>query len=289
MTKLYFILVIIVPIFFLSCNKFTEDQGVPSFIHIDKLSLNAGVGQGTDSAKISDAWIYVDDAFLGVYELPVTFPILKSGKTNLVVKPGVILNGISATRSVYPYFKPLSYQVDLVKDSTITLTGLTTYTSESVFPWNSVGQEDFEQGGISIDTLSSSTAALVKSKLDVYEGDYSGLVHMDSDHSIFFAHSVTDFSIPSNKSGLILEMNCKNPDNIIVVGVFFNLSGGTVAKEEYLFINPGSDWKKLYVNLTSLLSTYSTALSYKIFFSASLPSGATSADFYLDNIKLVHF
>lgn len=272
-----------------SCNKFTTDEGVPSFIHIDRIDLNAGIGQGTDSSYIADAWIYIDGEFHGAFELPATFPILKSGVTKLTVRPGIIINGISGTRSINPFFKSIPLTVNLVPDSTVSFNLETTYISNAKFPWSSIGQEDFEQGGITIDTLSTSTAGIEKSKLDVYEGDYSGLIHLDATNSYFMGTSITDFNLPDDKSALLLELNCKNTSAVLTIGMYFNLPGGTVTKEEYLYINPTDNWKKLYVNFTQLLGKHSTANSFKLFFSAALPTGETSSDIFLDNIKLIHY
>jgi len=161
-------------IFLSSCEKLVHDEGVPSFIHIDKIDFDAGIAQGTDSAKITDAWIYIDDDYLGTYELPATIPLLKSGTQNITIKPGVILNGISATRSINLFMKNMKKVVDLKPDSIINIPLSTSYVSNAKFVWNSVGQEDFEQSGITIDSINSSTTNIFKSKEDIFEGDYSG-------------------------------------------------------------------------------------------------------------------
>jgi hypothetical protein len=272
-----------------SCNKFTDDAGIPSFVHIEKISLNTSVGQGSDSANIVDAWVYIDNEFMGAYELPATFPLLLDGKQNLTIRPGIILNGISATRSINPFFEEIPVTVDLIPDSTVNLNLQTTYVPEAKFAWNSIGQEDFEQGGISIDSLTASSTSMVKTNVEVYEGDYSGWVHLDKDHPDFIGASTTDFPIPVNKSALVMEINIKNPESTAVIGLYFNLPGGTVIKEEHLYVNPGENWKKLYVNFTDYMSQYSTAISYKVFFSYTLPTDATEANMYVDNIKLIHY
>ncbi len=281
---------LLITVFLVSCNKFTEDSGVPSFIHIDKIKLNAGVGEGTDSAYIADAWIYIDDDFIGAYELPATFPILKTGARKLIVKPGIILNGISATRTINPFFEDISLNVNLVADSVLHFSTLTTsYIPEANFPWNAVGQEDFEQGGISIDTLTASSAWIEKSKLDVYEGDFSGYCHLNQTNDYLMVTCISDFSLPSSSNVVILELNCRNTASILEVGLYLNLSGGTVLQKQHLYINPGDSWKKLYVNFTDLISQYNSANSFKIYFSSSLSSDVSEADIFIDNIKLVTY
>lgn len=283
------ILIIFTLVFLAGCKKFTEDAGIPSYIHIDEIKLNAGLGEGTDSSQIADAWIYFNDELHGAYELPADIPLLSSGNQTIKIRPGVILNGISATRSIYPFFESIEKQITLIPDSIVHLNLETKYKPEAEFPWNSVGQEDFEQGGVSIDSINGSQTTLQKTTTEVYEGSFSGWIHLDQSNDYFIGATTTDYDMPSDLSALILEMNIKNPNNTVSVGIFFNSSGGTVFKEEYLFINPKDEWKKLYVNFTSLLSDYSTAKSFKIFISSSLEPGNTDADIYLDNLKLIHF
>jgi len=272
-----------------SCKKSSIDKGVPSFIHIDKINFNAGFGQGSDSAFIADAWIYIDNKYIGTFELPATIPILDAGLKNITIKPGVIINGIAATRSIYPFMEKIDMAVNLIRDSIANLNLSTKYLSEAKFVWNSVGQEDFEQAGITIDSISGSSTNIIKSKLDVYEGDYSGLIHLDSIHNKFIAQSITVFDIPTNKNGTVMEINYKNPDNVFSIGIFFNLPGGTVSKVEYLFLNPSNKWKKIYVNFTELINQYSNAVNFKIFFSVNLSANLSQSNIFLDNVKLIHF
>ena len=281
--------IVLLTILLSSCNKFVNDKGIPSFVYIDKIDFQAGFAQGSDSAKITDVWIYIDNDYRGTYELPATFPILKSGAQNITIKPGVVLNGIAATRSINPFMKNMDKVVNLIPDSIIKLTLSTTYVSDAKFVWNSVGQEDFEQSGITVDSINGSTTNIFKSQQDVFEGDYSGQIHLDDSHSYFIGTSVTDFDMPKNNLGTLMEIHCKNPGTILTMGVFFNLAGGTVSKEEYLFVNKGENWKKMYINLTELMASYSNAKNFKVFFSASLPAGMSQTNIYLDNIKLIHF
>jgi len=45
-----------------SCNK---EEPIPAYIHIDKIDLKTNYSiQGSNSHKIIDAWIYVDDQLL---------------------------------------------------------------------------------------------------------------------------------------------------------------------------------------------------------------------------------
>jgi hypothetical protein len=75
------------------CEPKDDPDLVPSYLHIEKIDLNSTYSQGTASANITDAWVYIDDKLIGSFELPATIPILTHGKQNLVVRAGVKLNG----------------------------------------------------------------------------------------------------------------------------------------------------------------------------------------------------
>lgn len=77
----------------ISCKK---TDLVPSYIHIEKIDVSTVYElYGSDSHKITDAWVYVDGDLQGIYELPATFPILATGQHTIMVRPGIKLNGIA--------------------------------------------------------------------------------------------------------------------------------------------------------------------------------------------------
>ena len=73
--------------------------------YIDDFIFNiSNNNQGTNSEKITDAWIYVNGNLEGVYELPATIPLHYEGLKNLVIYPGIKRNGIAADRKKYPFY-----------------------------------------------------------------------------------------------------------------------------------------------------------------------------------------
>ncbi|HOV12628.1 MAG TPA: hypothetical protein PLL90_12785, partial [Bacteroidales bacterium] len=81
-----------VMLFFNSACKKTDL--VPSYIHIDKIDLNTTYEfDGSNSCKITDAWVYIDGDLQGIYELPATFPVLANGQHTIMVRAGIKLNG----------------------------------------------------------------------------------------------------------------------------------------------------------------------------------------------------
>src|SRR5580693_7824504 len=105
MTKKYFslkaiviyCLSILVIYLFNSCNLFDPPSAIPSYVHIDSIGFTSYyLTQGSNSHKISDAWVYVDQQLQGVYQLPATFPVLATGSHEIDIKAGIEINGIAS-------------------------------------------------------------------------------------------------------------------------------------------------------------------------------------------------
>ncbi|MCX6268651.1 MAG: hypothetical protein NTW16_15070 [Bacteroidetes bacterium] len=268
-----------------SCEKFSGDQTIPAYVSIDSICIKTDYyTQGTSSQRITDAWVYVDDYFLGAYELPARLPVLKSGKHNLKIFPGIKKNGIAATRVIYDFYRPISNDVILGLDST-TKAGVlqTTYQTSAVFVW----KEDFEDVSLTLDTTSASIANLQRTPADsplAFEGVYSGMVILDSLNGFFECQTHAEYNIPA--APVFLELNF-NTSNTIVVGLF--TYGSTILYQTPIItLHPtNGQWKKIYIDLTTTLNAYSGMTAYRVYFSAHKDSGLTQSRILLDNFKIV--
>ena len=116
------------------------------------------IKEGTDSADIRDAWVYLDADLVGAFELPAHFPILTEGEQELRVIPGVVINGINGTRVAFPFYESFTHSINLAPKQVYSLDSAmqlkSSYKSEVEFPWDiDSGQEGFEDTGISIDSI----------------------------------------------------------------------------------------------------------------------------------------
>lgn len=273
------------------CTEKNDGDLIPSYLRIDKINLSTTSDQGTSSHNITDAWVYVDETLIGAFELPATIPVLKEGKQNITIRPGIKINGISNTRSIYPFYSDIKRSITLVRDSIIQISdAVTTYKSNTEFPW----MEDFNYSGVTLDTTSRSTVAIVKSndsgKIFHHDGEvnpYSAFVSLTADSSIFEAVSTEKYNFPGNGSAIFLEMNYRINHNL-VVGVFYTTSGIRVQRP-LLILNETETWKKVYVNLTVPKYDTPNATDFQIFIGTDKEDGTGDAEIYLDNLKLVHF
>ena len=90
---------------FSGCSVFDPAEEIPSYLHIDAMTLTATGNQGSSTSDITDAWVFMDGQLLGGFELPCTIPILAEGAHNFIIRGGVKMNGLSSTRAIYPAWK----------------------------------------------------------------------------------------------------------------------------------------------------------------------------------------
>ncbi len=266
------------------CKLVSPTENIPSYIHIDKINLNTTTGQGSNSNKITDAWVYVDDQLVGAFELPATFPVLSSGTHNVTIKAGIKVNGIAATRAIYPFYSTYSAKLKLVPDSIITIHPTITYNSYTVFSW----MEDFEGGGISLEKTIYSDTSIDKTSdpTKVFEGTYSGIVHLDAAHDFFQCETIDAFTLPTGDSPVFLEMNYKTTE-VVKVGLVANTLAG-VQKMDVLFLNKTDTWNKIYINLNTAVNTTPYVTNFQVFLDVQKSTDATSAELLFDDFKLVH-
>jgi hypothetical protein len=286
----WWLVVVLAVVFLAGCDKFEGDQTVPSYLRIDTLGFFTDNDiQGTRNQKIVDAWVYVDDDLIGGFEMPATIPVLAEGKHKLEIRPGILLNGISDTRTPYPCIEPIIIDVfDFIPDSIVSAIGTTSYYSNAEFVW----MEDFEDASLAIHESANSDTGIVRTQTGAFTDDYSehsGISYVDTNRP--YVQLVSD---DGNGAGFVfdrgdfifLELNYRN--NIpIVVGVYIKLMDNTIEERPFLIVNPSDDWNKIYVNFTPMVNETIDAVSYTVYFEARKTEDAGSAFIMLDNIKLV--
>ncbi len=270
-----------------SCEVINPDEGIPSYIQIDTITLTTDyAAEGTDSHKITDAWVYVDDELVGAYELPATVPVLKSGSHKITVNAGIKMNGISATRIPYPFYQPYEITTDLVPDSILTLQPVVHYYATTTFAW----KEDFESPGYTLELTNVSDTILnrVTGTADVFEGNVSGLFAMRNPPQFLFeCKTINEYALPKGGTPVFLELNYKC-NNTFRIGIFENEGGVSTQVPQTIQINKSENWNKIYVNLTNEVSLFPNAINYNVYFGVIPDDGIPEPKVYVDNIKLIY-
>jgi hypothetical protein len=288
--KMRFYLIILVFISFLmsfnSCNIINPPEKIASYLHIDSFKVKGNYDSvGSLSHTITDVWAFVDNEFIGAFELPANIPILKEGTHHIILKAGIKENGISNTRLYYPFYDKFETNKDLKPNVTDTINPTVYYIPNSYkMPVN----EDFEDPSFQF-TKSDISAINLEStdqKEYVYEGHYSLLAKLTKKGDLFQIESTELYQLPRGRA-IFMELNYKS--NIILkVGYYPVSSTNTLPAHLVLNLNPTTTWKKVYVNYGGEIDYESTSYFFRLFIGALKATESDTSVVQLDNIKLLY-
>jgi len=283
--KLNIIFVFFIFIFLSACEIINPEEKIPSYIKIDSIKLDIPSSNESELSRITDAWIYVDDQIIGGFELPALFPVLVEGNHKLMIKAGIKVNGISETRGAYPFFNNFIIQNhNFIKDSVVEVKPVIKYYDETIFELN----EDFESAGVLFEKTSRSDTSLEKTNISgqVFDGNYSGIVHLNATTPIFECKSIEALKLPTNGKPIFLEIIYKN-DIKFTVGFFANYFQNSEQHSVFV-LNESYEWNKIYINLADAINRYPNANDFNIFIGTTMPEGINDATLQFDNIRIVH-
>src|SRR3954469_7333951 len=89
------------------CNIINPAEPTPTYVHIDSFNMQGNVNvTGTNSHKITNVWVYYNNHSMGVFNLPVTVPIITEGTNGVLrLQPGIDANGFSTIEIPYPFYR----------------------------------------------------------------------------------------------------------------------------------------------------------------------------------------
>ena len=128
-----------------ACNIINPAEPIPFYIQVDSVTTTTDVAtQGTNSNNITDLWIDVNTDRLGVFPLPVLAPVLSTGTSDVTLSAGIMDNGVSGTRTTYPFYQPYTFTLTGEPKSIYKYKPNFTYRAATKFPLI----EDFEVGNV---------------------------------------------------------------------------------------------------------------------------------------------
>ena len=288
MKRIFFVLITIN----FSCQIIDNPEKAPSFIHIDEIIFNvSNNNQGTNSEKISDAWIYVNGNLEGVYEMPATIPLHYEGLKNLVIYPGIKRNGIAADRKKYPFYLPFDTICNLIPDSVLNIIPTTSY-EEDLYFWI----EDFEdpQHKFQSHTLSQVDLSIIEfPETSLFEGD-AGIITMDS--SKYYCEIRTnelDFNqFPKNLNiPAYIELNYANNYPFTLGILHKDASLPAYQKQALITIIPTYEneviWNKTYLFIPDATSFFTSATEFDLYISITNDNYNNDISILLDNFKVI--
>lgn len=287
MRNIFLLLILSTYLFLSGCIKNNPD---PSWIEIKEFTiesnpqLTGGEGDLTGYLNgLNNGWVYINDKLIGVFELPCKIPVLVTGQANIRLYPGILKNGVSQTKHIYPFTDSYETTVELVQNGTIEIKPVTRYKTGTTF-W----VEDFEGSSIKLaDGTNTNTSLLVDSD----GGNRYGRVLLNSGASFWSAYTKKNeddegFTFPIG-SEIYVEFECKNT-SLIETQFIYGKSDGSVKEQFQVGVPPSGDrWKKLYVELTEVVRG-SGGFIFWFGFSSKLTEGNSEDLVLIDNIKIVY-
>lgn len=269
----------------------------PSFVHIDAINLVAP----TENAVTTDEGFYTSDIVavrllahypdlttldtIGVFQLPVTAPILFDGKVDYIeVVPTVQQSGSSKALIPYTFYRSIKiYNANLHSGDTLNLGTLTT-TYDTVI--NVLMYELFEPvyGSLKFDSIMIWEP---HAPADACTGEGYGRVHVLPTESSKDFSITNGFNVEDPNTILYLELDTRSDINFEIYMHSAYRPGNNVVREPVMVVRASNQWKHIYVNLgRTWKNPFNNNPNFSISF-AALNVDGIEGDIRLDNVKLI--
>lgn len=278
-----------------SCNLINPEEEIPSFIQIDSFSFKTEYAtQGFPSYDIPDAHVYVDNKLIGIYELPARVPVMKTGKVNVVILPGIRENTLSIAHRPVRIYRPFDTSLVLEAGKISGISPRSSYRDNVRFAW----MEDFEDRSNSLvftNRSSRDSMAIIPagSAPWAYRAAQNsawslyGELEANDSFKIFEFKTFNSFNdLPVGGRDVYLELDYYS--NLPLQTGLFKLSG-TLYEQVPLVLLPETDgkWRKVYLNLNVELASLTAGTPIEIYFGIIKQTGFLERTrFGLDNLKL---
>jgi hypothetical protein len=273
------LLIILVIIFVFIVPSCIKKSPTPAYLHIPAFAFTTNkLLQGSASNYITEAWVYVNKQPIGAYQLPCTIPIIADGITNLLVLPGIRVNGIIESRKDYPFYKSFEINKQLTPLKTDTIFPSSTYIDSIEFKM----KEDFENGTTFKKLFGDTTLIRSTTAGNVFEGAYSGVISFSNENDTVELISINNYNFLVGQPNY-LEMDYKN-DVALTIGLQANYSQ-TTTKYWAITLNPKTDWHKVYIELSDPINGLQ-ATSYQLLLRCGSQNNA-NAKVMVDNLKWI--
>lgn len=272
-----------------SCIKNNPD---PFWLEVNEWTLEANgdlqLAEGELTHNFTEAWVYVDDKIIGVFEVPFRIPLVKTGNANIKLYPAVKNNGISATKKIYPFVVPYEVNVLMENNGEIVINPVTHYKDAAQF-----SIFDFESASTGFTDDANSLALMGKGNdpTILKWGNFYGIINLNTTDSTYVGYTTNDQNLQQGQE-VYLEIDYYNT-NGLVTGVLATSSTAGTVNNVNIQLNPQDPstvkWKKIYIDLKEIISNSPSGAQFRQSLQAGIDSGETEGTIILDNIKIVHY
>lgn len=273
-----------------ACNLVNPKEVTPTYVHIDSFSFyrNPSLPASlTLSHQINSVWVFYNDNPIGVFDLPVTFPVIASSAGKLSIAPGISVSGMNNYLARYPFYmsdtmtiQPQPGKVINIKPRTTHFSTLRNYPAGGINFEDLITRFDLESGSVPVSISSDSG--------DVCEGYGSGIISLSRPNDTLSESKWnTTFSVPLGADAYI-ELNYKNTIPFYI-GIQANMNNGGIFMKRYLTgVYPSNNWQKFYLAIKDFVAQYQ-ADNYTLYIKAALPADQANGKVLLDNIQVIYF
>jgi len=266
-----------------SCDALDEPEPIPAFIKIDSISLSTDYNtEGSASNNIVDAWVYVENSLLGIFELPALVPYLGEGPSRVNVFAGIMNNGMVENRSEYSFYERSSEILTLTSGQTTTYNPTVVY-KDADFVLND-NFDFFTLFDITPGTVNWNTTTVAS---EVFEGSRSMRIDLNETNPTFKMQSTNFYTLAPSGTEVYIELDFKTSHDI-TIGILPIVTGQNTVDEPVINFKASEDWSKEYIPLGAIINSLN-ADTYAIYITASLLSGEETGTFFFDNVKLIQF
>ncbi|NJO87225.1 MAG: hypothetical protein HC821_04310 [Lewinella sp.] len=173
----------------LGCNP---AEAEPVYLLIEGVELRTNEAQqGAATQDVTEAWVFVNNVLLGVFDLPARVPVLADGEAEIRVEMGVRENGLSQLPNIFPFYAPYETNLTLVAGQTYAL-GILPFGYRSTTVFGII--EDFENNRPRIFTdLLTGNSSLRISNSNPRSGSNCGQLTLDLSNPVAEITSLLNF------------------------------------------------------------------------------------------------
>ena len=285
MYRLYLIIILLV-VSNLGCALFENFDELPMYIEVNEVGLTTTVLEGTARHNILDIWPNADGQSLGVFEMPISFPVLDNDlTTDMIYFAGIRRVGFDDDHTIYPFYERITFERDFVPETRIIEELNFNYKDETVFRFI----EDFETNNVFTRDVDGDPETKIElSTSDGVEGSCALVTLTETNQEFAVASAIEYTGIPTNGTPVYLELDYFTEINLSI-GLQADVNG-TEFEQYFLTLTPNQSWNKVYIDLSEILQD-SGLDSYRILLGAlkDVNGGESEVEIRFDNIKLLHF
>jgi hypothetical protein len=261
----------------------------PAWLQMDSVGMVTHYpSQGTPHQNFKDVWVYLNGNLLGGFELPFRVPVLTVGKVDMLLRPGIFVNGFSGLRAQYAPVRFLSLARTFKADSITHIYPVFSYDSLVTFPF----LEDFETPGIQFTAAPGSPVGMarVSGPGAGYLSNGCGRLEWTSpEEGTATAETINSVFLPKGGRPKMMEVHYRCNTSVDALLMCFSTSGLRTEKYIVSLKSTNGLWNKAYFTLTPFTDSFQDGHNFRPAFRIRAEAGSPLPLFLeLDNVKVVY-